>query len=121
MNNKNYSFERLIVWQKARKFVSETYMISENFPDTEKYGLTNQLRRAAISIASNIAEGASRISRKDQSHFYQIAYSSLMETLSHCYLGYDLGFLDLNKFEKHKSLILELSAMLNALRKSQMN
>jgi len=64
-----FSFERLDVWNKARLLTKKIYQLTMNFPDSEKFGLTNQLRRAVISISSNLAEGTSRISRKDQIHF----------------------------------------------------
>ena len=74
-----FSFEKLEVWQLAKELVLQIYGISKKFPDSEKYGLMSQMNRAAVSVASNIAEGSSRISKKDQAHFSQLAYSSLME------------------------------------------
>ena len=70
-----YSFEKLNVWQNARKFVMEVYQITDKFPKHEKFGLIDQIRRAAVSIPANIAEGTSRLSNKDQAHFTNIAYS----------------------------------------------
>jgi hypothetical protein len=70
-----FSFERLEVWNKSRLLTKRTYKVTQNFPDSEKFGIVSQLRRSVISICSNIAEGSSRRSKKDQAHFYNIAYS----------------------------------------------
>lgn len=74
-----YSFEKLRVWQAARELAKQVYLVTANFPQRELYGLTSQCNRAAISVAANLAEGTSRQSRKDQVHFSEIAYGSLME------------------------------------------
>jgi len=116
-----YSFEKLRVWQNARKFVLDVYQITNNFPAHEKYGLVDQIRRAAISVPANIAEGSSRLSSKDQAHFTNMAYSSLMEVLSHFYLALDLNFVNKEVLRNIKSKIFEISNQLNALRKSQFN
>jgi four helix bundle protein len=83
MQQHTYGFEKLKVWQLGREFVVRIYQVSAGFPVDERFGLTNQIRRAAVSVPANIAEGCSRISGKDQAHFSQFAYSSLMEVLSH--------------------------------------
>lgn len=114
-----FSFEKLIVWHDARSLVKEVYLLTETYPKSELFGLVNQLRRAAVSVSSNIAEGSSRTSGKDQAHFYQISFSSLMEVLSQLILSLDLGYLDeklLN--EKFRPLIEKLANQINALRKS---
>ena len=90
-----YSFEKLRVWQNARKFVLDVYKITNNFPSHEKFGLVDQIRRAVVSVPANIAEGSSRLSAKDQAHFKNIAYSSLMEVLSHFYLALDLNYINI--------------------------
>ena len=74
-----YPFEKLNVCQEARKLVKATYEITSNFPQREVYGLTSQTNRAAVSVAANLAEGSARRSRKDQAHFSEISYGSLME------------------------------------------
>ena len=112
-----FSFERLNVWKKARKLASNIYTITSSFPESEKFGITNQIRRAAISVTANIAEGSSRFSRKEQSRFYQISFSSLMELLSHLYISEDLKYLEEKSFEEIKLDIVEVSKMLNALYK----
>lgn len=74
-----FPFEKLDVWQEASSFVKRVYMMTRAFPAEEKFGLASQLNRAAVSVASNLAEGSCRVSFKDQAHFSQLAYSSLME------------------------------------------
>ena len=76
-----FSFEKLNVWQLSLTFANDIYKITKSFPVEERYGLTNQLRRASISIASNLAEGSSRSNRNDKARFTQIAFGSLMEVL----------------------------------------
>jgi len=115
-----YSFERLKVWQNARALVLDVYQITENFPKNEKFGLTDQIRRAAISIPSNLAEGSSRITSKDQAHFTNLAYSSLMELLNHFYLAFDLQYISKDTLNEIKIKIFEISNQLNALRHSQL-
>ena len=116
-----YSFEKLLVWQDARKFVAFVYAITKNFPKEELYGLTNQIRRASVSIPSNIAEGSSRSSAKDQAYFSQLSYSSLMETLNHFYIAFDLGYLSQETLDITKDHVFKLSNMINGLRKNQIN
>lgn len=95
-----YSFEKLQVWQKARILNKESYQITKSFTETEGFGLSNQLRRASVSISSNIAEGSGRSTLKDQSHFYTIASGSLMEVLSQLYLAVDIELLSEDKLTK---------------------
>ncbi len=119
MNTFAFRFENLIVWQKSRLFVTQIYSITSRFPESEKFCLTNQIRRASVSITANIAEGSGRTSKKDQAHFTQLSYSSLMEVLSHIYIAFDLGFISKGTLDKIKTNARELSAMLNALRNHQ--
>lgn len=119
MKDYKYSFEKLIVWQKAREFVVFVYDIVASFPKEERYGLIDQIRRAAISVVANIAEGSSRISRKDQAYFTQIAFSSLIEILSHFYIAYDLNYLSEEVLDEIKYKVNDISNLLNALRNSQ--
>ena len=78
--NYQFTFEKLRVWQEAREWVRGIFGMVKSFPVEEKYGLSNQLTRSAVSVAANLAEGSSRTSAKDQAHFSQLAYSSLMES-----------------------------------------
>lgn len=120
MKTYKYSFEKLKVWHLSRAFVKEIYKITKEFPDHEKYGLTNQIRRATVSISANITEGSSRLSPKDKAHFYQIAYSSLTEVLNHLYLALDLDYITKEILEELKSKLFEISNKLNSLRNPQL-
>ena len=123
MKNTGYlfSFEKLNVWQEARKFISEIYALTKSFPSDEKFGLTNQIRRASVSIAANIAEGTSRVSSKDQAHFTNHSYSSLMEVLNHLYISLDLSYISNERFNDFRDKVVNLSNQINALHKSQLN
>lgn len=116
-----FPFEKLEVWQEARRLVRDVYGITRNFPPEEKFGLTSQINRAAISVASNLAEGSSRTSLKDQAHFSQLAYSSLMELACQITMASDLGFLRDDILDKTSSDLSALANKINALRKSQLN
>jgi four helix bundle protein len=97
-----HKFKDLKVWKKSRLFCSEIYSITSKFPETEKFGLTNQLRRASVSIPSNIAEGPSRHSNKDFARFLQIAIGSAYEIETQLLIATDLNFLN----QKELSLLL---------------
>ena len=90
---KVYSFEKLECWQQARQLAVWTYNTTRTFPAEEKFGITSQMRRAAVSIASNIAEVTSRKTAKDQNHFSTISYSSTIELLNDLIIANDLKFL----------------------------
>src|SRR5688500_17910527 len=94
-----YSFEKLEVWQDSRKFIVKVYNTTSRFPVDERFGLIAQLRRAAVSIASGIAEGAGRKTSKDQSHFYRVAYSSLMEVLNQLLISSDLMYIAVDELQ----------------------
>ena len=113
-----FSFEKLDVWKLARSFSLKIYKLTKSFPYNEKQGLKDQLRRAAVSISSNIAEGSSRFSRKDFARYIQISYGSLMEALSQLYTALDLGYIDDKVFNDCKTKIHEIAKKLSALRKS---
>ena len=113
-----YGFENLEVWQKSRILVKSVYEITATFPNDEKFGLTNQLRRACVSVSSNIAEGSTRWSTKDQARFYEIAFGSLMEILNQFILSYDLKFINEETLQKFRDELETLGRMLNSLHKS---
>ncbi|MCF7802134.1 MAG: four helix bundle protein [Candidatus Marinimicrobia bacterium] len=96
-DGKASKFEDLIVWQKAHQFVLEVYKLTAIFPDSEKYGLTSQFRRAAVSIPANIAEGFRKRGTKDKSRFYNIAQGSLAECRYYLILATDLDYGDCKK------------------------
>jgi len=83
MQPHQFSFEKLIAWQDAKELAKTIYRETKSFPVDEKYGLTQQIRRAAMSVCANIAEGSTRSTPKDQAHFTTIAYGSLIELLNH--------------------------------------
>ena len=102
---KIYSFEKLECWQKARHLAVWTYGVTQKFPPEEKFGMVSQMRRAAISIASNLAEGSSRKTAKDKNHFSTIAYSSTVELLNDLIIANDLKFItDENYLEGRKKI-----------------
>jgi four helix bundle protein len=114
-----YPFEKLRVWQAARVLAKETYLATSKFPQREVYGLTSQSNRAAVSVAANLAEGSSRRSRKDQAHFSEIAYGSLMELACLLILSNDVDILPSDSEQVLRDSIERLSSQLNALHRSQ--
>jgi four helix bundle protein len=109
-------YKDLIVWQKAMNMVTSVYMISKTFPATEQFGLTSQLRRAAVSVPSNIAEGYRRKGEKDRRHFYIIAQGSVAEVETQLELSSRLGFVnDIKIFNETIFLLSEISKILYKL------
>jgi four helix bundle protein len=115
-----FGFERLEVWQRSRVLVKAIYGATKDFPSEEKYGITSQMQRSAVSIMANIAEGSSRFSKKEQSHFFQIAYSSGMETLSHLIIANDLEYISDEKLIEYRNQFKDITNMLNSLYKSSL-
>ena len=116
-----FSFEKLHVWVDSKELVTAIYKVTKGFPKEEKFGLTNQLRRASISIASNLAEGTSRKTNKDKAHFSTMAFSSLMEVLNQLIIAKDLGYISDVDYSKLREQIEKISNKLNALRNTQLN
>ena len=114
-------FKKLRVWQSARVLIRTVYAVTRTFPRAEMYGLTSQTNRAAVSVAANLAEGSSRTSRKDQAHFSQIAYSSLMELACLLIVAVDLEFLPADQESILRAEIEAVSRQLNALRSAQVS
>ena len=96
------------------------YVLTNNFPENEKFGLVSQLRRATISISSNLAEGTSRSTDKDKAHYTTIAYSSTMEILNQLIISKELKFINEKSYLEIREHIYKISNMLNAMRKSQL-
>ncbi len=107
-----YTFKDIKVWQKAHKLVLEIYKVTKTFPNSEKYGLTTQLKRSSASVATNIVEGYKRRTNKDFAHFLNMADASLEETKYHLLLAYDLEYMDKNNFEHLSVLADEVGRML---------
>lgn len=116
---KIYSFEKLGCWQNARQLAVWTYQSTKGFPESERFGLVSQMRRAAISIASNIAEGTSRKTAKDQAYFSTIAYSSTIELLNDLIITNELRFLSKELYEQGREIIEKQTLLISGLRKSQ--
>lgn len=116
--NHLYAFEKLKVWDEIRKLVKLIYLLTKIYPDDERFGLITQMRRAVISVGSNLVEGTGRTSSKDQAHFYQLSYSSLMEVLSQLIVSRDLNYIEEEKYLETRSQIESVSYLLNQLRKS---
>ena len=108
-------FKNLIVYQKSKELVKQVYALLKQFPDDERFALCGQMRRAAISVPSNIVEGMARLSTKDQSHFLNIAYGSLMELYAQLDIAHDLGYLSENEFIKIETQIDEIDKMIVSL------
>lgn len=116
-----YSFEKLDVWNKSKDFAVRIYRIKSEFPKDEKFGLISQIRRASVSVSSNIAEGSSRVSGKDQGRFYSIAYSSAIEVLNQLMISKELNFLNDKDYEKLRADMEHITAMINKLYNSVQN
>jgi four helix bundle protein len=113
-----FNFEKLDVWQKAIDFADLVYNHTRNFPADERFGLTNQMRRAAVSISSNIAEGTSRMSQADFAQFIEIATGSVSEVISQSFIGCRQGFLAEESFRTLYNAAEEIGRVLSGLRKS---
>lgn len=111
----SFNFEKLQAWQKSRELSKEIYGITRAFPQTEQFGLVSQMRRAAVSVSSNLAEGMSRSTAREQIRFVEIAYGSLMEVFCQVVLA---GLLSAAEVEELRAKISEIAAMLSGLRKS---
>ena len=118
---RKYSFEKLEAWQESRILVKDIYLLTEKYPVSERYGIVNQMCRSSISVSSNLAEGSSRTSNKDQAHFTQISYGSLLELLNQLILSMDLGFISEEQYLMRREHIDIISYKLSALRKYQLN
>jgi len=113
-----FNFEKLDVWPKAIDFADLVYKNTRDFPADERFGLTNQMRRAAVSISSNIAEGTSRMSQTDFSRFIEIATGSVFEVVSQSFIGRRQSFLNEADFQALYTAAGEIVRMLSGLRKS---
>jgi four helix bundle protein len=113
-----FPFEKLEVWHKALEFADIVYQLTKTFPDNERFGLTSQMRRAAVSVASNIAEGSARFSRNDFAHFVEIATGSLFEVVTQAAIGRRQGYLNESEYSKLYAFAEEHGKMLSGLRRS---
>ena len=115
---RKFNFRNLICYQKGRVLVKEVYALVKAFPVEEKYALGDQLRRAVVSVTSNIAEGSGRQSLKDQTHFLELSYGSLMEVMSQLDLALDLNFIDNENYNRLELLVEEEAKIVSGYRAS---
>jgi four helix bundle protein len=113
-----FNFEKLQIWNDARSLVKEVYRMTSTFPKDEIFGLTNQLRRATVSILLNLAEGANRSSKKEKIRFYEISHTSIDEVVAGFYVAFDLGYVKKLEFEKTYDLLSKQAAKTVALKNS---
>lgn len=113
-----FSYRKLIAYQNGKEVVKRTYQLLKKFPAEERYAMCDQLRRASVSITSNIAEGVNRFSVKDKIHFIEIAFGSLMEVSSQFEIAEDLGYITTNDRLSMDELVKEVARLLSGLRNS---
>ena len=113
-----FGYRKLIAYQKAKDVVKRTYKLLKQFPAEERYAMCDQLRRASVSVTSNIAEGVIRYSVKDKSHFIEMAYGSLMEVSSQFEIAEELGFISSDDRLSMDQLIEEVARLLSGLQKT---
>ena len=116
-----YSFEKLEVWNESKEFTKSIYTITTTFPDQEKFGLVSQLRRASVSICSNIAEGSARNTYKDKAHFTTMAFSSAIEVINQLVLSFEMDFISEEVYSKLRLELESITNKLNGLRNYQTN
>lgn len=118
MANEVFGYRKLIAYQKGKEVVKRTYQLLKKFPAEERYAMCDQLRRASVSITSNIAEGINRFSAKDKAHFIEMAYGSLMEVSSQLEMAEELGYITVEERMSMDELIREEARLLSGLQNS---
>ena len=118
MDEDLFSYRRLVVYQHSRRYVKTLYLLMKKFPAEEKYALCDQIRRAAVSITSNIAEGMGRVSEKDKLHFIEFAFGSLYETMSQIEIALDLEYITQEEYNDVENQVTQIARMLSGLRKT---
>ena len=113
-----FGYRKLIAYQKGREVVKRTYQLLKKFPAEERYAMCDQLRRASVSITSNIAEGINRFSVKDKAHFIEMAFGSLMEVSSQFEIAEELGYITVEDRMSMDLLIEEVARLLSGLQKT---
>ena len=113
-----FQFEKLIAWKKAKELALAVYQLIAKFPQHEQYALSSQIRRAVISIPSNIAEGTGRASMKEKNHFLEIAFGSLTETYCQSLIATELGYITDDDLKTVKPIFKEVSRLMSGLRNS---
>ena len=115
-----FPHEKLEVWQLAKALAGRVYLLTAGFPKEERFGLVDQMRRAGVSVMSNLAEGCGRTSTSDQAHFSKLAFGSLLELDAQHQISVDLGFLRASDYQDIRNSVLELVKKISALRASQL-
>ena len=113
-----FGYRKLIAYQKAKEIVKRTYKLLKKFPSEERYAMCDQLRRASVSITSNVAEGVNRYSVKDKAHFIEMSYGSLMEVSSQFEIAEELGYITTEDRMSVDELIREVARLLSGLQNS---
>ena len=121
MEERAYSFTTLNAYTEAKSLVMLVYAVIGSLPQEERYALADQLRRAVISVPSNVVEGMNRISDKEKSHFLEIAYASLMEVYCQIDIAADLGYIDMEKKNELVQQIDTVAKLISGLRRSVLN
>ena len=121
MESKVHSFKDLNAYKEAKELVKDIYGVVQMLPQEERYALADQLRRAVISVPSNIVEGMNRISDKEKSHFLEIAYASLMEVYCQVDIATDLGYIENSRYEELEQSINGVDRLISGLRKYTLN
>ena len=118
MNIRLFSFEKLEAYKEARILVKDIYLLLHKFPKTETYALCDQLRRSAVSITSNIAEGSGRNSTKEKIHFLEISFGSMMECFSQLQIAQDLGYVTEDDMEQIRTKFNTVASLISGLKRS---
>ncbi len=116
-----YNYKQLEVYKESKQLVKMVYVLHKKFPKEEQYALCDQLRRAVISVPSNVAEGLGRYSVKEQVHFFEIAYGSLREVDCQIEVACDLEYITKAEMEEASKLINHVSALISGLRAKRLN
>lgn len=116
MGNLQFSFEKLEVYGKARELVKSIYQLQRKFPKEENFALGDQVRRAAVSITANLAEGSGRVSVKEKIHFVEISFGSMMEAFCELQTACDLGYITDEQLNEIRPLFTDVAKMLSGLR-----
>ena len=116
-----YGFERLEAWREAKDFTLSVYNMCSGFPKSEEYGLSSQLKRAAVSICSNLAESTTYNSKKHQAHYSTLAFGSAVEALNHLIIASELGLMNKGRYHQMRSRLESITNKINSLRNYQLS
>jgi four helix bundle protein len=114
--NEGQKYRKLLIYEKATALVVHVYALIKKFPKEEQYALCDQLRRAAVSIPSNIAEGAGRVSKKERAHFIEIAYASMLEANCQLDIACDLEYINQKELEEITNQLDRVASLISGLR-----